>query len=269
MLEKIEYEYNENIIYKKMPNMIMAYNQENGDMYEFNEVGGEILIYISQNMKISDIFDKLCKDYSVSKEEIYEDVKEILDKIISLKIIKIKNDIIIKKVYDIESNKLLDYVETIREYDNNFDGCTNFKSLNSNNYDEWIEKTKKEEKQENLPKEYVPSFSYVACIDDEIIGSFNIRPIMNEKVEKYSGNIGYLMNPIYRNKGLGTKMLNLCLKECQKFNLKEVIITCKESNVGSQKVIKNNNGKFIEKVYSEDKNSTMFRYRIEVDNNEI
>ena len=269
MLEKIKYEYNKNIIYKEMPNMIMAYNQDNGDMYEFNEVGGEILKYISENMTISDIFTKLCKDYSVTKDEIYDDVKSILNRMISLKIIKIKNEIIIKKIDEVEKEKLINYVNTIKNYDNNFDGCTNFKNLNSNNYAEWIEKTKKEEKQENLPKEYVPSFSYVACIDDEIIGSFNIRPIMNEKVEKYSGNIGYLMNPDYRNKGLGTKMLKLCLKECENFKLKNVIITCKETNIGSEKVIKNNNGIFIEKVYSEDKNSVMLRYMIEVGKNEI
>ena len=131
-----------------MPNMIMAYNQDNGDMYEFSEVGGEILQYVSENMEIPDIFEKLCSDYSVSKEEIYDDVKSIFNRMISLKIIKIKNEITVKRVYEVESEKLIDYVNTIKNFDNNFDGCTNFKSLDSNNYNDWIEKTKREEKQE-------------------------------------------------------------------------------------------------------------------------
>ena len=264
MLEKIKYKYNDNVIYKKMPNMIMAYNQDNGDMYEFNEVGAEILLYVSENIQISDIFDKLCKDYSVTKEEIYEDVKEIFDRMFSLKIIYQTNKITINKVYDIETEKLLKYVETIKSEDNNFDGCSNFKDLNKENYDEWIEKTKMGEKQENLPAEYVPSFSYVASIDDEIIGSFNIRPTMTEKVEKYSGNIGYLINPLYRNKGFGTKVLELCLEECKNYDLKQVIITCKEENIGSKRVIENNNGIFIEKIHNPEKSCNSLRYKIEL-----
>lgn len=58
MLEKIKYKFNDNVIYKKMSNMLMAYNQYNGDMYEFNEVGAEILLYVSKNIKITDIFNK-------------------------------------------------------------------------------------------------------------------------------------------------------------------------------------------------------------------
>lgn len=180
-------------------------------------------------------------------------------------VFKNKNILTIEKVYDVDYNKLIKYVDIIREYDNNFDGCSNFKNLSFNNYKEWLKKTKMDEMEENLPKEYVPSFSYVACIGDEIIGSFNIRPIMNKKVEKYSGNIGYLINPNYRNRGFGTELLNLCIEECKRFNLNDVIVTCKESNIGSKKVIENNNGNFIEKVYSEDKKSFILRYKIRID----
>ena len=41
-LKKIKYSFNENIKYRDLGEMLMAYNTDNGDTYEFNEIGGEI-----------------------------------------------------------------------------------------------------------------------------------------------------------------------------------------------------------------------------------
>lgn len=86
-LMNLVYTYNKNIIYKNSNDMLMAYNQDNGDMYEFNSVGAEIFIMISKEIPLKEMFEELTKKYNVSNEEIYDDVKELIDRLIELKVI--------------------------------------------------------------------------------------------------------------------------------------------------------------------------------------
>ena len=86
-LKNLKYKYNENIIYKNSKDMLMAYNQDNGDMYEFNSVGAEIFMMIAKEMSVDDMFCELTKKYNVTYEDIYEDVKELIDRLIELKVI--------------------------------------------------------------------------------------------------------------------------------------------------------------------------------------
>lgn len=58
------------------------------------------------------------------------------------------------------------------------------------------------------------------------------------------GSIGYGVRPNERNKGYGSCILKLLLKECEKRGMKEVSVSCKKDNIASKKVILNNNGKF-------------------------
>lgn len=88
-LETLKYNYNEKIVTRNMGDTTMAYNQANGDMYELNEIGAEILAYLSENMKMQEILDKLCNDYNASKEDIYEDVTQIISRMVELNIISI------------------------------------------------------------------------------------------------------------------------------------------------------------------------------------
>ncbi len=86
-LEDLKYNYNEKIVTRNMGDTTMAYNQSNGDMYELNEIGAEILTYLSKNMSMQEILDKLCNDYNASKDDIYEDVSQIVSRMIELNII--------------------------------------------------------------------------------------------------------------------------------------------------------------------------------------
>lgn len=86
----LEYEFNKNILYKKSKDMLMAFNQDNGDMYEFNDVGAEVFMLFSKNMKIKDIFERLTNDYDVTINDIYEDIVELTKRLIELEIIKKK-----------------------------------------------------------------------------------------------------------------------------------------------------------------------------------
>lgn len=85
------YEFNNQIIYKELPEMVMAYNKENGDMYEFNDIGGQILILLSKNKSLEEIIQLLAKEYNASIEEIKNDVEEIFFRMLELKIISEKS----------------------------------------------------------------------------------------------------------------------------------------------------------------------------------
>lgn len=88
-LFKLKYKYNEKVIYKDRGDMLMAYNQETSDMYEFNAVGADIFKLLAKNVEIDELFNWLNGQYGTKTNEIYEDVKEIIDRLIELNVITI------------------------------------------------------------------------------------------------------------------------------------------------------------------------------------
>ena len=89
-LFKIKYRFNDNVIYKDRGEMLMAYNQDSSDMYEFNSVGADIFKLISKEVSISELFDTLNKEYNTKTDDIYEDVKQIIDRLIELNVILVE-----------------------------------------------------------------------------------------------------------------------------------------------------------------------------------
>ena len=57
-------------------------------------------------------------------------------------------------------------------------------------------------------------------------------------------------------------ILKLLLEEAKKYNLSEVFITCDENNIGSNKIILNNNGEFVEKVKCNDIETNRYKIKL-------
>lgn len=91
-IKNMKYKFNKNVIYKDRGEMLMAYNQESSDMYEFNEVGGEIFKMLAQGISMKEVFQNLTMEYSVDEKDIYDDVKQIIDRLIELKVIEAGDD---------------------------------------------------------------------------------------------------------------------------------------------------------------------------------
>ena len=89
-IKKIKYKFNDQIKYRDLGEMLMAYNTDNGDTYEFNEIGGEIFKLLAKEMDINDIIQQLLTEYNVQEEDIKEDIEDIFNRIIELNIIIIK-----------------------------------------------------------------------------------------------------------------------------------------------------------------------------------
>ncbi len=82
----------------------------------------------------------------------------------------------------------------------------------------------------------------------EFIGWTKIRHILNDKLLKEGGHIGYAVRPSKREMGFGTKMLEQALSEAKKLGIKKVLITCDDGNVGSARIIENNRGVLENKI---------------------
>lgn len=80
-------------------------------------------------------------------------------------------------------------------------------------------------------------------VDDEkdyFIGEISIRHRLNEALKRYGGHIGYCVRFSEWNKGFGTLMLELALKEAKTIGLSKILITCNDDNVGSARVMEKN-----------------------------
>lgn len=134
---------------------------------------------------------------------------------------------------------------------------------NTDFFEKYLEDIKKREKGE---VKGINFYHYILLLDDEIIGTGRIRTNLDndEYFNTYSGHLGYTIIPSKRKKGYGTKLLHILLEKCKELHLKEVMIVCKEDNIGSQKVIENNLGKYIDTVLDPTDNQYYKRYTINI-----
>lgn len=161
-----------------------------------------------------------------------------------------------------DKKELLEMVEEIKNYDDNFEGLTNIEIID--NYDEFLKKLEKNKQQELINKEYSPQTTYGIFDNGKLIGGFNLRYELKGMLLNYGGNIGYLIRPSARNKGYGTLMLKLALEKAKESGLKKVLVSCRTENVASSKVILNNNGLYENDYYDEATGKTFRRYWIDL-----
>ena len=132
-------------------------------------------------------------------------------------------------------------------------------------YEEWLNKLINEHNNINLEKGRVPSSFYFLMNKNRILGSISIRHnLEDEELKKFGGHIGYNIRPSERRKGYATKMLNLALEKCEEFGIEDVMITCKEDNIGSAKTIENNCGILKETIFIPEEDCNFKKYWINV-----
>lgn len=105
-----------------------------------------------------------------------------------------------------------------------------------------FEKFRNYRTEQNLKPDRVGSH-FFWLVDDEtdyFIGEVSIRHRLNALLERYGGHIGYGVRFTEWNKGFGTLMLELALKEAKKIGLSKVLITCDDDNIGSARVMEKN-----------------------------
>lgn len=140
-------------------------------------------------------------------------------------------------------------LEMCKEYGlNNEDYNGAFFIKNIINYDEKIKEFDNASNGILENPSFVPYTCYVFIVNDKVVGVGSIRHYLNEYLEKFGGHIGYSIRPSKRKKGYGSKALELLIKQAKTMNIDNLLITCNINNIGSQKVIENNNGKLINQI---------------------
>jgi predicted acetyltransferase len=71
----------------------------------------------------------------------------------------------------------------------------------------------------------------------EFIGRVSIRYELTEKLLKSGGHIGYEVRPAYRGRGLGHRALQLGMEHLRARGISSFLLTCRDDNVGSIRII--------------------------------
>jgi predicted acetyltransferase len=131
------------------------------------------------------------------------------------------------------------------DWEENFIFAHYWKSLANKDFEKFIKMVPEFSTGQHIPKEHVPcTFLFAFNIEGEMVGRTSIRHFLTEDLLKNGGHIGYGVAPKYRQKGYATSILNESLNYVRTHlpDIKKVLLTCDEGNVGSQKTIENNNG---------------------------
>lgn len=113
-----------------------------------------------------------------------------------------------------------------------------------------------------LPEGWVPCTELWLIDNNKFIGRINIRHSLTEFLLRVGGHIGYWIRPSERNKGYGKEILRLALPEAKKLGIKKTLITCDETNLGSQRIIETNGGALENIVDMGDNDPRKMRYWI-------
>lgn len=152
--------------------------------------------------------------------------------------------------------KLLTMIEEINNFDGNFEGLINISKII--NYDTFLESLEKNKHQELIKPEYSPQTTYGVFDDENLIGGFNLRHTLKGDLINYGGNIGFLIRPSERKKGYGVTMLSLALEKAREIGLDKVLISCRNDNIGSAKIIEKN-GVIYDSNYYDEKLKKMYK----------
>ncbi len=137
--------------------------------------------------------------------------------------------------------------------------------LYMDDYDGWLNKLT-EDKTRQPGEKRVPAETYflIRESDNKIIGTINIRLVLNKALWNFGGNIGYSIRPSERRKGYNKINLFLALCVCKNRGLEAVLLSCEKRNLASAKSIQALGGKLIYEYMDEELGREIQNYIIDV-----
>ena len=163
---------------------------------------------------------------------------------------------------DVYAEQIVQYRKEFLDNGDSMDGCGSLRTL-ENPY-KFIEKCKKCEDINTLPdgKVVATQFLFIRKNDNKVLGMIQVRHYFNDYLSKFGGHIGYSVRPSERKKGYAKEMLNRALEFCREINLEKVLITCIDTNIGSEKTILANGGTYESTIYEPNECINLKRYWI-------
>lgn len=97
---------------------------------------------------------------------------------------------------------------------------------------------------------------------DEVIGVIRIRHYVNSEFLQMIGHIGYEIKSNKRRRGYGNKLFELGLVEAKNIGLQTILVTCDEENIGSQSIILNAAGKYMNSFIDKESGKKVLQYEV-------
>ena len=107
--------------------------------------------------------------------------------------------------------------------------------------DEWLVYVSNNTSPDTLSADWVLTDTYLAVVDDEIVGIICLRHSLNDFLASW-GHVGYSIRPSRRNNGYATLMLALIIDKATKMGMNSLQLSAERSNVASVRTIVKNNG---------------------------
>ena len=121
----------------------------------------------------------------------------------------------------------------------------------------------------NIAKLDVPSSMKWIIENGEVVGTIDLRHLLNKSYFERLGHVAYYIHPQKRNRGYATKALSLAIKWYKKMPINKILITCYSDNEASKKVILNNGGVFEKATPDKQSNKIINRYLININNDNL
>ncbi len=135
-------------------------------------------------------------------------------------------------------------------------------------FDAMINRLQDRARGKNIANRDVPSSMKWMIENNEVVGTIDLRHILNQNYFERLGHVAYYVHPMKRNKGYASEALHLAIAWYQKRPVNKILITCYSDNIASAKVILNNGGIF-EKSVPDSRSSKMInRYWITINHTE-
>ncbi len=111
----------------------------------------------------------------------------------------------------------------------------------------------------------VSPYTRYFLVDDlgKIYAQGDVRHKATKFTVTFQGQIGYGVLPSKRKCGYGTLMCKLLLEKAKEMGFENLIITCREDNEGSRKIIEANGGRYLNSVFNKKDDTYLRRYQVD------
>ncbi len=160
-------------------------------------------------------------------------------------------------------DQAIEYIEEHHRYNSNINGSGGLYRY-VDDYDAWLERL--EEGRHYIPDENrVPGETWMLVreSDNRLIGMCNIRYMLNERLQRIGGHIGYGIRPTERRRGYNEINLYLALIRCQELGMDMVLLDCDDDNIGSYRTMEALGGVMIRR-WEDPEEGMVRRYSIDV-----
>ncbi|MFV0380822.1 MAG: GNAT family N-acetyltransferase [Breznakia sp.] len=161
-----------------------------------------------------------------------------------------------------DEQAIMEYRSIFIEHHDSLDGTAGLQEYDD--FGLWYQQVKKDEMMIEKANDRVMATTFLAKKAGKLVGFVNVRHELNDALKQVGGHIGYSVLPRERGKGYAKEMLRLGLLHCKALNIKEVLLTCQEDNIASNKVILFNRGILQDTITVENAASRINRYWVSI-----